>query len=280
VPLAGVQVPATVYAPDGSTREVALTAISPGVFESVSPASQTGSYVAIVKPQQQGRRLSPAIIGTTLQEGAEFRTLASDERMLAEIAKAGGGRVLEIVKPAEAKLFDRTNIKPAEAVTPLWKFLMPFALVALLVDIAMRRVAWDRFLSARFKTAAAAKEALAEKMRATSAAASVSRVKSRVEETVAASEPSLALSQQDAAALAAAARDRRRAQRLAVAAPVKAVGGAAGTGSGPGAGGSSITGAGAQAQTTSAAPVVSEPEKDEGSGLLAAKRRAAKRFDE
>ncbi len=276
VPLAGVQVPATVYAPDGSTREVTLTAISPGVFESVSPASQTGSYVAIVKPQQQGRRMSPAIIGTTLQEGAEFRTLASDERTLAEIAKAGGGRVLEIAKPAEARLFDRTNIKPAEAVTPLWKFLMPFALVALLVDIAMRRVAWDRFLSARFKTAAAAKEVLAEKMRATSAAASVSRVKSRVEETVAASEPSLALSQQDAAALAAAARDRRRAQRLAVAAPVKADSGA----TGPGAGGSSNAGAGAQAQTTSAAPVVTEPEKDEGSGLLAAKRRAAKRFDE
>jgi Ca-activated chloride channel homolog len=268
-PLAGVRVPATVYAPDGTTREVVLSAVSPGVYESVSPASQTGSYVAIIKPQQSGKRLAPAIIGTTLQEGAEFRTLESAEETLRSIAKAGGGRVLEVSAPADAKLLDRGDIKPAEAVTPLWKYLMPLALVALLLDIAMRRVAWDRFVSARFRTAQAAKEAMAEKLRATSAAASVSRVRTRVEETVAEVEPSLALSQQDAAALAAAARDRRRAQRLAGMAPAGSASKAASSGAvqdGGGDVGHVVMRDGAK--------------EDEGSGLLAAKRRAAKRFDE
>ncbi|HLP84451.1 MAG TPA: VWA domain-containing protein [Phycisphaerales bacterium] len=256
-PLPGVEIPATVYAPDGSTREVKLTAIAPGVFESITPASQTGSYVAIVKPQQAGKRLAPAIIGTTLQEGAEFRTLESSDQLLADIAKAGSGRVLDIAQPQLANLFDRTNIKPAEAVTPLWKFLMPLALAALLIDIAMRRVAWDRCFSARFKTAQAAKEALAEKMRGTTAVTSVARVRTRVEETITAPEPSLALSQDDAAKLAAAARDRRRAQRLQPTQPAQPV------------------------STQPAAPVVTnQPAQDEGSGLLAAKRRASKRFDD
>ena len=260
-PFTSLQVPATVYAPDGSTREVSLTAVSPGVFESITPASQTGSYVVIIKPQQNGKRLAPAIVGTTLQEGAEFRTLQSDDQTLADIAKAGGGRLLDIAQPAQANLFNRTNIKPAEAVTPLWKFLMPLALLALLIDIAMRRVAWDRFLSSRFKTAQAAKEALAEKLRATTAVTSVSRVKTRVEETVAIAEPSLALSQDDASKLAAAAKDRRRAQRLQAAQPAPMP---------------------MSAPKQSSAPItVEEPTPTESdSGLLAAKRRATKRFDE
>jgi Mg-chelatase subunit ChlD len=269
-PAVGLDVPATIYDPTGGTREVSLESVGPGQYEVRVPTRETGSYVALVKPSANGRRLAPAIVGATLQEGAEFRVLASNDAMIEQIAKAGGGRVLDLANPATANLFDRTGIKPAESISSLWQFMMIATLGLFLLDVATRRVAWDRYVSKRFRLPGSREQRMP-----IGAAAVVGGLRARLDATDERREaaPSLALSDQDAVALAAAARDRRRAARLGglgnagVRAETQTAGGAAAT----------------QVPTVNAPEIEDRTQKkadDGGGGLLAAKKRAARRFDE
>jgi hypothetical protein len=109
----------------------------------------------------------------------------------------------------------------------------------------------------------------------TGAAAVVGGLRARLDATDERREaaPSLALSDQDAAALAAAARDRRRAARLGglgnagVRAETQPVGGTAAM----------------QSPNVNAPAIEDKTQKkdeDGGGGLLAAKKRAARRFEE
>jgi Mg-chelatase subunit ChlD len=269
-PAVGLDVPATIYDPAGGTREVSLAAVGPGQYEVRVPTRETGSYVALVKPSVNGRRLAPAIVGATLQEGAEFRVLASNDALIEQLAKAGGGRVLDMANPASANLFDRTGIKPAESISSLWQFMMIATLGLFLLDVATRRVAWDRYVSKRFRLPGSREQRVP-----TGAAAVVGGLRARLDATDERREaaPSLALSDQDAAALAAAARDRRRAARLGglgnagVRAETQPVGGTAAT----------------QSPNVNAPAIEDKTQKkdeDGGGGLLAAKKRAARRFEE
>ena len=45
---------------------------------------------------------------------------------------------------AQVDLFDRDGLAPAEALRPIWDILIPLGLVLLLLDVACRRIAWDR----------------------------------------------------------------------------------------------------------------------------------------
>ena len=269
-PAVGLDVPATIYDPAGGTREVSLAAVGPGQYEVRVPTRETGSYVALVKPSVNGRRLAPAIVGATLQEGAEFRVLASNDALIEQLAKAGGGRVLDMANPASANLFDRTGIKPAESISSLWQFMMIATLGLFLLDVATRRVAWDRYVSKRFRLPGSREQRVP-----TGAAAVVGGLRARLDATDERREaaPSLALSDQDAAALAAAARDRRRAARLGglgnagVRAETQPVGGTAAM----------------QSPNVNAPAIEDKTQKkdeDGGGGLLAAKKRAARRFEE
>lgn len=291
-PATGLTVPATLYEPSGHSREISLTATGPGVYEANVRATETGSYVALVKPSAGSQKLTPAIVGTTLQEGVEFRTLASNDSLIASIAKEGGGRVLDISRPRDVDAFNRRGIKPAEAIISLWTLLMTTALTLFLFDVASRRVAWDRFVSKRFKLPGMER---ADDVGA-AGARQVSSLRARIEssEDTRRAAPSLALSEQDAAALAEAARDRRRAARLAAAsagpsassdspAAVPARPSVPATEKTQTAGnGKSMKEQNAARQQDGKGSVQQSDagEKEQASGLLAAKKRAARRFDE
>lgn len=269
LPASGLALEASVFTPAGQSISVPLRATGPGTYEAQLDATQTGSYIALVKPRDTSTvRMSAAIAGTTLQEGAEFRALRSDEQLLAQLASAGGGRVLDLARPEEANLFDRTGLTPARAIEPRWQELLLLALALLLLDIANRRVAWDRFFSAAFRErvaqgvqrGAGAAAASVGTLRERRSAAPATGPKLTLDGAGAASPapaPSLTLDEQDAARLAAAARDRRRQQRL-----------------------EAMTPASASPLPDAATPAPRDAGTGEGSGLLAAKRRAAQRFDE
>lgn len=293
-PIDGLDVPATVYLADGASREVRLTQTGPGRYEGAAALPGTGSAIAIIKPRvREGATLAgfaPVIVGATAQEGTEFRALASDDARLAEIARAGGGRVLEVADPESARLFDRTGIEPARAIEALWKPLMIAALIAAILDVANRRVAWDRLLPKRREMAALASAA--------PGVARVSGLRERLERG--GPEPSLALDERDAKELARAARDRRRAAAVStIGARAHRTGGDASRE--PRVAGSSVEGRDAAAgdsrvdsggvpRTPQTAPPVApqvappvapqDPPRDDAGGLLAAKRRAARRFED
>ena len=249
-PRDGLSVPATVYTPSGSAREVNLTQIGPGIYETSIPTDEVGSFVAVMKPASSETRLPPVIAGATLLDGPEFRAMSSDLSLLREISRRSGGRELSPEAATSRTLFDRGGIPPREAVLPLWPILLWWTLGLVLLDIATRRIAWDRWFSRRFIGDIAEHAAAAAREKTDAATRTLAGLRARAADP-APDGPSLALGEREAEMLAAAARDQRRAARLASL-----------TNSSPG------------------TPAKTEDGPPADGGLLAAKRRAAKRFEE
>jgi Ca-activated chloride channel family protein len=246
---------ATVFSPDGTVQTLRLTPAGAGVLEGTISNAGTGSTVAMIRPVRSGVAQRPVVAGLSVQEGAEFMVLASDDELLRAIAARTGGRVLEASEINAGVIFERRGIEPREAVLPLWPRLLPWALLLAVLDIALRRIAWDRWVSARFSGVDAAEMSRLAKARGREAAITLDSLRERG----AGARPddaSLALGTEEAQRLTAAARDRRRAQRLRDVSPRP-------PGSGP------VDSKGQEAK----------PSEDAG-GLLAAKRRAAQRFKE
>lgn len=233
-----LQIPASVYAPNGGRRDVTLEQVAPGRYETTIPLERTGTFIAILKPADAGRRLAPAVVGATAGQAEEFRRFRSDAALLASIAEASGGRVIPLEQLSTVELFQRDGVLPRYAVSGLWRGLLMAAIGVLLLDIATRRIAWDRLLSEKVGVPARAGPGGVAALRRPASSP----------------DAGLALSEQDAARLRAAAKDRRRSQRLAHQPP----------------------------STDAGAPGGAKQEKplEDTSGLLAAKRRAAQRFED
>ncbi|HWQ27475.1 MAG TPA: hypothetical protein VNN12_00440, partial [Dehalococcoidia bacterium] len=244
-PLDGLSVSAALYAPSGAALDVRMTQTAPGLYEGEGITPETGSYIAVLRPAHGATRLPAVIAGTAVLEGAEYRARSADPSLLARIAEQTGGRVLSLDAPMTARPWDRAGLPAREALTSLWRSLVIASLVLLMLDVATRRVAWDRWVSRRFNPPAQR-----------GANADVGAALSALRETHAAlgaeETPAIALGEDDARALAAAARDRRTAERLA--------------------GLRSDTGAPIVEERPPSAPT------DEAS-LMAAKRRARERFE-
>jgi uncharacterized membrane protein len=240
---------ATVFSPSGSGATqipLRLAEIAPGVFEARTRVVDEGAYIAVVRPiMPAGSAAAPPIItGASLFAGREWRDLASNDDGLASLARVSGSELRPLDADRPESLFDRSGIPPHRSRTPLWPVLLAWIPALFLLDVAVRRIAWDRWFVERQTSSPA------------TPAASLSKLK--------AAEPSpdteagyqgVQLSADDAARLAAAARDRRRAERMA----------AAPSPTDPG----------------TPAPMPQNPESPQGGdSLLAAKRRARERFEE
>ena len=148
-PIDSLAVAGTVFSPRGDRASITLAQTGPGVYEGSMPAEDAGTYVALVSPRGVGKgaSLRPVVGGAVRPPGEEFRRLKSNDALLQEIARTTGGRVLTI--PALSAMDARTLLgrdanTPKEARNPLWPWLIPLAIAMLLVDIAARRVAWER----------------------------------------------------------------------------------------------------------------------------------------
>lgn len=258
-PIDQLEVPATIYDPSGARREVRLSQTGPGLYEAVVAADQPGSYVSIIKPRSATRRLTPIIAGAALSSGAEFRALESNTALLEQIASITGGRVLDLDQPQAAALYDRAGIAPSRALAPLWRPLLFWTLLILLLDIGTRRIAWDRWISREFGSdlRRAAQDAVRERGDQAQRTLAGLRGRRSTPETAA----GLSLGEEDARQLARAASDRRRAQRLA---ELRSAGRADAS----------------AATSIDPAQPAEPPEPADESGLRAAKRRARERFEE
>lgn len=253
-PLDLLEVPVTVFGSGGDPVDTRLLQVGPGQYEGVVPAVEPGPYIVVAKPMRGRTRLTPMLSGATVGSGAELARLEPDTALLASIAERSGGRMLDLSQPTPGLLFDRASIRPHRTSMPLWPTLIAWAILAYLVDVGTRRVAWDRFISKRFGAS------LSDEVRAATAkpeSRSIAQlVAARRTQTPEAA--TRTLGEEDAKRLAAEA---KRARRDAF---QRARGGAA----------AASAGAGSDAKGGSDTPA--EPE----SGLMAAKRRARERFEE
>jgi Mg-chelatase subunit ChlD len=265
----GARVPVSVYAPDGTTREVELVQTGVGRYEASVSATEGGAYVAIGRPVVAGRALSPAVAGATGADDAEMRAVESNADALRAIASAGEGRVREWNELDD--LFSREGVPRREARSPIAETLLVWCLAVALLDVATRRVAWDRLLAdaARSERAAGAKRERA--------GVGLARPVREREDVGAVDFDAAGESER----IAREARERRLADRLKKlreqGAPEEPAASAGKAPSVPGA----VRGAG-HSSSPREAPIDVEPERpaETGeSGLLAAKRRARERME-
>lgn len=266
-PVDGLDVVATVYRQDagGAPVEAPLRQTAPGRYEGSVGATPGGSYVVLARARQGDRLIAPMMGVATAAPGAEHASLGTDIGVLERIASASGGsmRTAETVDVAWA--FDRAGVAPRRVLRPLWRLLLPWILVLMVMDVATRRIAWDRLVSERYGEGLRrrAREATTERGRGSERTLGTLREAVRGEGRNAGDRGTIALNEQDGARV----RREQEAERLA--ARVEE----------------------ARKRAGFVVPVKSEPRGEtppasreigdgkEESGLLAAKRRARERIE-
>ena len=131
-----------ILAPDGEQMSVSLDETAPGVYEGVTPAAMEGAYAVRVEQRSGNQLIRTVESGVTVGYSKEYDLRAPDGfPLLEEIARATGGRM--ITDPGE--LFtDRgpqARVRRDLSLPLLWVALALFVL-----DVAQRRISWERWI--------------------------------------------------------------------------------------------------------------------------------------
>lgn len=139
----GLVVRGTVVGPDGQRTEVRLTQTAPGTYETTFDAPDPGNYVVAMTYTGADQQSGTLRSGTVVNASPELRELRSNVTLLRQIAERTGGRFISPFDPQSVKLFDREGLIQRRAPMPVWDILLPVLIGLLLLDVAVRRIAWD-----------------------------------------------------------------------------------------------------------------------------------------
>ncbi len=268
-PLDLLTVPGTVYTPSGRKREITLTQTGPGVYEADVEANETGAYVTALTPRLGDRRLPPVIAGAASATSPEYARLESNIGLLRQLAEATGGRALSWDSPEQAGVFDRADLAPTRALSPLWPTLLIWTVAIMLLDVGTRRIAWDRLLSKELAAAIREQAHLTSHARGEQATATLGRLRGKARTEVGGGNspverqkappqrrPIRVVDEPDAAERRRSIREALRASQGNAIPPAK------------------------KTRPEKAAPKDSQGDDAGAAGLLAAKKRAQKRFSD
>jgi uncharacterized membrane protein len=133
-----------VVGPDMSDRDVRLVQTGPGTYEAEFDAKEPGSYVVSLQAQGRDKESGGNIVaGLAVNSSPELRDLKSNEARLREVAARTGGRYIEPWVTEGVALFTREGLKQTASPLPVWDILIPILLGLILLDVAIRRIAWD-----------------------------------------------------------------------------------------------------------------------------------------
>lgn len=182
-PLDLLTVPGSIYTPRGEKREITLTQTGPGVYEADVPINETGAYITALTPRLGNRRLPPVIAGAASATSPEFARLESNVGLLRQLAESTGGRALSWDAPQDAELFARADLPPIRASAPLWPTLLIWTVALTLLDVGTRRIAWDRLLSRELAAAIREQSRITTQARGVKATATLGRLRGRAQNT-------------------------------------------------------------------------------------------------
>ena len=148
----------TAYAllPDGTQAEAELLETEPGVYEGSLATDQQGAYAVRVEQEREGQKVRQLEGGAVVSYSEEYDIRRQDGgQALENLARLTGGRVID----DPAQMFAARGLA-AETRLALRTALLWAALMLFMLDIALRRLAFDRtlvkaFASARERAAAA-----------------------------------------------------------------------------------------------------------------------------
>ncbi len=132
-----------IVGPDMQTRDIQLNQTGPGIYEAVIRNARPGAHVARINYVGPKGESGWQVAATAINTNPEMRELRSNDALLEQIAQRTGGRVLEPFNVEAANLFSREGLKRTASPMPVWDILLPVVMALMLIDVAIRRVAWD-----------------------------------------------------------------------------------------------------------------------------------------
>lgn len=139
-----------IVGPDMKARDIQLNQVGPGRYEAVVDKAAPGAYVTRLAYTGPKGQTGWQVAGVALNSDPEMRDLRSNDSILEQIASKTGGKLLDPFDADSADLFRREGLKQTASPMPIWDILIPILMGLLLVDVSIRRIAWD------FKAIAAA----------------------------------------------------------------------------------------------------------------------------
>lgn len=134
----------TIVKPDATSAPVDIKQTGPGRYEAYFDVDQRGAYIInVAAPGTANQKAARIRTGVTVAYSPEYRDLKVNEALLREIADITGGRVLLESNPTSRNLIFAHNLPDTVSRQPIWETLLKLAIVAFLLDIAVRRIAID-----------------------------------------------------------------------------------------------------------------------------------------
>lgn len=115
----------------------------PGTYEADFDAAAQGNYICYLQYAGQDGKSGSLFAGTTVNSSPEMRNLQSNDALLQQIAERTGGRYLKPFDVSSADLFTRDGLAETESPQSIWDLLVPWLLALIIIDVAVRRIAWD-----------------------------------------------------------------------------------------------------------------------------------------
>ena len=124
-------------------QSFALVQTAPGRYEGEFEAGPPGSYSVNVTYKDANGQIRHHTVGTACGYSPEFAQTEANPGLLAEIAKATGGRMLTGDAAKDRKSIWERNLPVGYRSHPGWKWLLWLALALFPLDVALRRVMID-----------------------------------------------------------------------------------------------------------------------------------------
>ena len=121
--------------PDKRQSVVELEQVAPGRYRGTFGARDEGVYLAGLTTRREQQNFGSQIVGTVVPYAQEYRELGANEGFLREVSELTGGGPL-----SDAKEAFTANRRRSRIPTDLWPWLVGLVTVALVPEIAMRRV--------------------------------------------------------------------------------------------------------------------------------------------
>lgn len=135
----GLDMQAAVVGPDRETESIALEQVAPGRYRGEFTADRAGRYYVNVTGRGEGIQVGPRTFGMAVPYSAEFVDRGVDRETLRDIAETTGGAVLPLGGAALPAILAAREDDVTHHQRLWWPFLVA-ALVALLLEIAVRKV--------------------------------------------------------------------------------------------------------------------------------------------
>ncbi|MGH7213562.1 MAG: glutamine amidotransferase, partial [Tepidisphaeraceae bacterium] len=134
----------SIVGPDMKPVDVRLVQIGPGTYSAEFDTPAPGNYVVVLNYRGQKDQGGVLLSGLAMNASPELRDLRSNDAMLRQVAQRTNGKFFD--QPfdvASADFFRLDGLHQTASPLPVWDLLLPFLLALIIIDVAVRRIAWD-----------------------------------------------------------------------------------------------------------------------------------------